>query len=170
MIYRISRDGLSASAQPSMDGNALADQVAHRSEPLAIWKSKMVFETPRLVPGSSIANFNITRSLTALGSIAIEERRRPGRKLMFWLGPGWQTDEAMGPGLFDLFTEISTRLREARINLWEATEWPFFDVHGKALVQIAEFGRVHWSFGELRARGEQVEQHRRVVSRAALRP
>jgi fucose 4-O-acetylase-like acetyltransferase len=39
-----------------------------------------------------------------------------------------------------------------------------------ALVQIGEFGRVHWSFGELRARGEQVEQHRRVVSRAALRP
>jgi VWFA-related protein len=130
MIYRISRDGLSASAQPSMDGNVLANQVAHRSEPLAIWKSKMVFETPRLAPGSSIANFNITRSLTALGSIAIEERRRPGRKLMFWLGPGWQTDAAMGPGLFDLFTEISTRLREARINLWEATEWPFFDVHG----------------------------------------
>jgi VWFA-related protein len=130
MIYRISRDGLSASAQPSMDGNALADQVAHRSEPVAIWKSKMVFETPRMVPGSFIVNFNITRSLTALGSIAIEERRRPGRKLMFWLGPGWQTDAAMGSGLFDLFTEISTRLREARINLWEATEWPSFDVHG----------------------------------------
>jgi hypothetical protein len=40
----------------------------------------------------------------------------------------------------------------------------------RALVQIGELGRVHWSFGELRARGEQVEQHRRVVSRAALRP
>jgi VWFA-related protein len=133
MIYRISRDGLSGSAQPSMDGNALADQVARRSEPVAIWKSKMVFETPHLVPGSSIANFNITRSLTALGSIAIEERRRPGRKVMFWLGPGWQTDAATGSGLFDFFTEISTRLREARINLWEATEWPFIDVHGNPM-------------------------------------
>jgi VWFA-related protein len=140
MIYRISRDGLSASAQPSMDGNALADQVAHRSEPVAIWKSKMVFETPRmgLGLGSSIVNFNVTRSLTALGSIAIEERRRPGRKLMFWLGPGWQTDAAMGPGPFDLFTEISTRLREARINLWEATAWPFRDVHGNP-VPIRDF-------------------------------
>jgi VWFA-related protein len=126
MIYRLSEDGLSESAKPTTDGNALADQVAHRSEPLVIWKSKM------------IANFNITRSLTALGSIAIEERRRPGRKLMFWLGPGWQTDAATGPGLFDLFTEISTRLREARISLWEATEWPFRDVHGNP-VPIHDF-------------------------------
>jgi hypothetical protein len=37
-----------------------------------------------------------------------------------------------------------------------------------ALVQIAEFGRVHWSFGELRTSDEQTEQHRRVVCRAAL--
>jgi VWFA-related protein len=138
MIYRLTKDGLSASAKPSMYGNILADQVAHRSEPLVIWKSKMVFETPRLVPGSSIVNFNITRSLTALGSIAVEERRRPGRKLMFWLGPGWQTDAATGPGLFDLFTELSTRLREARISLWEATEWPFRDVHGNP-VPIQDF-------------------------------
>jgi hypothetical protein len=38
----------------------------------------------------------------------------------------------------------------------------------RALVQIAEFGRVHWSFGELRTSDEQAEQHRRVVCRAAL--
>jgi hypothetical protein len=37
-----------------------------------------------------------------------------------------------------------------------------------ALVQIAEFGRVHWSFGELRTGDEQAEQHGRVVCRAAL--
>jgi hypothetical protein len=37
-----------------------------------------------------------------------------------------------------------------------------------ALVQIAEFGRVHWSFEELRTSDEQAEQHRRVVCRAAL--
>jgi hypothetical protein len=37
-----------------------------------------------------------------------------------------------------------------------------------ALVQIAEFGRVHWSFGELRTSDEQAEPHRKVVCRAAL--
>jgi hypothetical protein len=37
-----------------------------------------------------------------------------------------------------------------------------------ALVQIAEFGRVHWSFGELRTSDEQAEQHRRAVCRPAL--
>ena len=133
MIYRISTDGLSASAQPSIDGNVLAGQVNHRSEPLAIWKTPMVFEPPRPVLGSSIVNLNATRSLVALGSIAIEERRRPGRKLMFWLGPGWQTDAVKGTGLFDLFTEISTRLREARISLWEATEWPSHDGRGNQI-------------------------------------
>jgi VWFA-related protein len=133
MIYRSSKDGLFASAQPSMDGSVLADQVTHRTEPLAIWKTPMDFETPRLLLGNSNVNFDLARSLVALGSIAIEERRRPGRKLMFWLGPGWQTDAAKGAGLFDFFTEISTRLREARISLWEATEWPFHDGGGDPL-------------------------------------
>jgi VWFA-related protein len=133
MIYRIGKDGLSASAQPSMDGNVLADEVTHQTEPLAIWKTPMVLSTLRPLLGNSNVNLNLARSLIALGSIAIEERRRPGRKLMFWLGPGWQTDAAKGTGLFDLFTEISTRLREARISLWEATEWPFHDGGGNPL-------------------------------------
>jgi hypothetical protein len=59
-------------------------------------------------------------SLSSLGSIALAERRRPGRKLMFWLSPGWKAwDNA-----FDEITEFSTRLREARIALWS---WPYPD-------------------------------------------
>ncbi len=30
-------------------------------------------------------------------------------------------------------TESSTRLREARIELWHATEWPAYDPKGKAI-------------------------------------
>jgi hypothetical protein len=42
------------------------------------------------------------------------------------------------------------------------------NVRRVAVVQIGEFGRVQWSFGELRTSDEQAEQHRRVVCRAAL--
>jgi hypothetical protein len=70
-------------------------------------------------------------SLLALGSIAIEERRRPGRKLMFWLGSGWQLKNSKGIGLFAFATELSARLREARIELWSATQWPILDSAGR---------------------------------------
>jgi hypothetical protein len=135
-IYRLAEDGLSASVQPSTDGNLLADEIAHRKEPRWVWKSPEV--------AKNISKFNLARpprllkplhSLLALGSIAIEQRRRPGRKLMFWIGPGWQFEstESRGPGAFDFLTEASTRLREARIALWSATEWPFYDSNGKPL-------------------------------------
>jgi hypothetical protein len=135
-IYRLTEDGLSASARSSTDGNLLADEIAHQKEPRWIWKSPEV--------AKSISKFNLSRgprtlkplhSLLALGSIAIEQRRRPGRKLMLWIGPGWQfeNNESKGPGTFDFLTEVCTRLREARIALWSATEWLFYDSDGKPL-------------------------------------
>lgn len=127
MVYRITRNGPLVCGPPSLDGNQLADQIVHRKQSIAIWRPLAVFETPRVVQGSHILNFKLSRSLVSLGSIAIEARRRPGRKLLFWLGPGWQTERAQALGLFDLFTELSTRLREARISLWQATEWAFYD-------------------------------------------
>ncbi|MGC1297800.1 MAG: VWA domain-containing protein [Alloacidobacterium sp.] len=131
-IYRLTQDGLSASAVPSTDGNALADQIAKGKEPHLIWKTPMVSENLDPIEGGRVTKrkIKIPRSLIALGSIAIEERRRPGRKLMFWLGPGWKIDAKENTGLFDLFTELSTRLREARIDLWMATEWPLYDYSG----------------------------------------
>ncbi len=128
MVYRITRNGPLVCGPPSLAGNQLADQILHRKQAIAIWRPAGVFETPRVVQGSHSLNFKLSRSLISLGSIAIEERRRPGRKLLFWLGPGWQTERAQANSdLFDLFTELSTRLREARISLWEATEWAFND-------------------------------------------
>ena len=54
-------------------------------------------------------------SLDVLGSIAIEERWKPGRKLLLWIGNGWPTTE--NGDSFESITEFSTRLREARIEL-----------------------------------------------------
>jgi VWFA-related protein len=122
-IYRINGEGLSASAQPSIDGNLLADQIAHRREPHVIWKTQMVSESL----ASGAVTSNPLHALIALGSIAIEERRRPGRKLMFWLGPGWTFNALGASGVFDFVTELSTRLREARIDVWSTMESSFYD-------------------------------------------
>jgi VWFA-related protein len=122
-IYRINSEGLSASAQPSTDGNMLADKIAHHREPYMIWKTRMVSESL----ASGAANLDQLHALIALGSIAIEERRRPGRKLMFWLGPGWTFNTLHASGVFDFATELSTRLREARIDVWTTTEPAFYD-------------------------------------------
>jgi VWFA-related protein len=127
-IYRITQDGLSASAQPSLDGNLLADEIAHHSEPRTIWRAQMVSQSiGRLAKDGAL--HSKLQSLVAFGSIAIEERRKPGRKLMFWLSPGWHFENAVGIGAFDFLTELLTRLREARIELWKATEWPYFSAN-----------------------------------------
>jgi VWFA-related protein len=130
-IYRITKDGLSALAQPPLDGNLLAGEIAqHREPPFTIWQAQMVSGSiGRLAKGGAL--HSKLQSLVALGSIAIEERRRPGRKLLFWLGPGWRFDNAAGIGVFDFLTELLTRLREARIELWKATEWPYFSANGQ---------------------------------------
>jgi VWFA-related protein len=129
-IYRISSEGLSGSAEPSWDGNALADEIAQGREPHVIWKPSMVFDDLAGIAVKSKPH----HALLALGSIAIEQRRRPGRKLMFWLGRGWQFKTATESAAFDFVTEFSTRLREARIDLWSATEWPFYDQYGRPLL------------------------------------
>jgi VWFA-related protein len=139
MIYRVSKHGLSASVYTTQwNGDSLADEIGSRREPRTIWKTPPdTHATPRPVSKTTITS-NMTRSLQALGAIAIEERRRPGRKLLFWLGPGWQTNAVRASGLFDAIKEFSTRLREARISLWEATEWLSKDTLGNAL-PISDF-------------------------------
>jgi VWFA-related protein len=146
-IYRISDGKLRGTADTSTDGNFLADVVANRREPRSIGQSLAhptpircigpigcgdgpFFETYDEVGRSTVASDKLPQSLVALGSIAIEERRKPGRKLMFWLGLGWRLNQGKSIGVFDNLTEFSTRLREARIELWRATEWPSYDDNG----------------------------------------
>jgi VWFA-related protein len=129
-IYRIAKEGLSASAQTSLDGNLLADEIAHHREPRTIWRTPMISASIGRLAKDAALDSKL-QSLIALGSIAIEERRRPGRKLMFWLGPGWRFENVVGIGVFDFLTELLTRLREARIELWKATEWPYFSANGQ---------------------------------------
>jgi hypothetical protein len=63
-----------------------------------------------------------TLSLRALGSIAIDQREVRGRKVVVWISPGWPVNG--GDIGFDEATELSTRLREARITLDNVNVWP----------------------------------------------
>jgi VWFA-related protein len=126
-IYRIRRDGTWTGSHSSADGNALAEEIAHQSAPHVSWKKPNVSVHASPFMNGKPINLNVTVSLEVLGSIAIEERRRPGRKLLFWLGPGWQIDRPIKGELIQRSIELSIRLREARIAIWEATEWSSSD-------------------------------------------
>jgi hypothetical protein len=71
-------------------------------------------------------DFRNQLSLEDLGTLILEERRKPGRKLMVWLGGGWPVSGCnQCIDSFDWVTEYSARLREARIALFSATSWPY---------------------------------------------
>ncbi len=141
MIYRLTQDGLFAIPHASMDGNELAQEIDQPASQRQIWSPSAIKNGIQInvkVNGASHdAVVKATRaareaddSLIALGSISIEERRRPGRKLMFWLGNGWPIENGKAAGLADFSTELLTRMREAHINLWSALE--SYDMSGVA--------------------------------------
>jgi len=133
MIYRLTSDGLFATPQPSMDGNELADEIENPRRQRQIWSPPRIAKDIVKISKGDDVLLRITHSLVALGSIAIEERRRPGRKLLYWIGNGWPIENRKAAGLSDLSIELLTRMREARINLWSALEWSFFDASGNAV-------------------------------------
>jgi VWFA-related protein len=116
-IYRVSDAGLSGTAAPSTDGNALAEEIARKDGLREVPMEKVDL----LLQNSSFQNQVINRhsALRALGSIALIERRKPGRKLLVWVG----YTPSVGENSFEWITEFSTRLREARIALFGVTFW-----------------------------------------------
>jgi VWFA-related protein len=86
-VFWFSRSGLRATLQPSMDASELATAVA-RDLP----RSRTVWQIPPEDPNAltAPARFVLWRqSLRALYSIAIEQRDKPGRKVLLWMGFGW---------------------------------------------------------------------------------
>jgi VWFA-related protein len=64
--------------------------------------------------------------MDALQSIAGREAKRPGRKLILWVSPGWPLlsgpevllDRKQEEQIFDTIVTISTKLRQARITVY----------------------------------------------------
>jgi VWFA-related protein len=122
-VYWFTTTGLYASANPTTDGSALADDVAHDHPPRELWTiprnrdPHMTAEALRYVLWD--------RALQTVYTIAIERRYKPGRKVLVWMGFGWpprgpleQRDTA-----FTSLVELSTRIREARMVICQVTPW-----------------------------------------------
>ena len=143
-VYRLAMGSLSVTPQPSTDGNALAEELSRKN---GLNKTLLDQDNDKLgehltslgqslEPSASLhpqrPPLHSLLTLKALGSIVLEERRKPGRKLLVWLGYGAPLDAEIGDDLgslsrqetrFDWITEFSTRIREARISLCGVTFW-----------------------------------------------
>ncbi len=121
-IYTVLETGFWQVAEASSDGNKLAAQVAHNNEVALIRRFGGNLRGGVVASSGSSPSLE---ALQALGEIATAERRKPGRKLLLWVGPG----SGVGSGAFaegsspkdHTFYAIgwfSTLLREARIALY----------------------------------------------------
>ena len=128
-IFGLSDAGFWTLAQPSSDKNALAAEVS---------SNKLVFIRRHQLLGNGTGEFVDSgredpaglQALKALGEIATAEKRKPGRKLLVWVGPGWGIGSGveftnLGPDnaqarqvTFNTIYWFSALLREARISLY----------------------------------------------------
>jgi VWFA-related protein len=116
-IFLLRDAGLQALRPPSTDGNELAAAVGKMATSLAI-------NTNATGANGDIEKYN--ESIHAISSVAAYEKKRPGRKLLLWIGPGWPllnsphfqvTTDTMKQ-FFKSIVELSTDLREARVNVY----------------------------------------------------
>lgn len=148
-VYRVSTDKLYASIPYSSDGDALATVIASGTGMREIWTLRPVLLTRgpadeiELRPGGIVPALPhetlqlgpIPTALKALGAVTIEQRRIPGRKLLIWIGPGWRVDQKTIKDVSDAISEVSTRMREARIELSVANRWMGREVKTLALTE-----------------------------------
>jgi VWFA-related protein len=120
-VYQLSETGLWTVSKSSMDGNALAREIEHNDFTL-VRRNAAGPRGPMYPRGRFVDP--IEYALKALGQIATDERRQPGRKLLIWVGPGC----CMGTGgidgmtidsnLFGTICWFSTLLREAHLAVY----------------------------------------------------
>ena len=152
-ILSLVETGLWQVAETSNDGITLAERVAHNS------KVRLIRPFQSTVPGEIPRPNNFDRPLSqqaleALGEVATAERRKPGRKLMLWVGPGWGMGtgtyaEGTGPRSRTFYTIywFSALLREARLVLYsfsvretdQHSDFYLGYLHGVESVQKASF-------------------------------
>lgn len=113
----LSDAGIRFQPRPSTDGNAIASVVEGI-------KGSVSTINPAMGGGGYVERFQ--RSAKAMDNIAQNEARKPGRKLLIWVGPGWPMLSRPADGYSDKeqrrnfanIIELTTALREARITAY----------------------------------------------------
>ncbi len=118
-VFVFASEGLRVQPAPSKDGNALADAI---NTSVGTVRSR----------GSAAGVYGLAEqfqsSVQTLNSIAENEKHKPGRKMVIWLGNGWpllnerqfeavKTNE-LERQYFDDILRLSKGLREARMSLY----------------------------------------------------
>jgi VWFA-related protein len=116
-IMLLTETGLRVQPQPTTDGNALVT---------VLNKIAASVHTLTSAAGSEGKIERFEKSAKALALIADNEAKRPGRKVLLWIGPGWPQlrDEDLGYSKrnrqlnFDSLVAILTKLREGRVQIF----------------------------------------------------
>jgi len=119
-VAQLTDAGLRVQSRPSIDGDAIASVAAAIKEHVSTINPAMGGE-------GWVERFQ--RSARAMDNIAQNELKRPGRKLVIWVGPGWPMLNRPSDGYterqqrrnFHSIVEISTALREARITMYSVS-------------------------------------------------
>ena len=116
-IAVFSSEGLRIQPRPSNDGNALA---------AVLGQADASIQTVGSAAGSYGELERFQLSVRTLTAIAENEAKKPGMKMLNWIGPGWPmlvgsnfaSSAQDRQRIFDVIVELSTRLREAHIALY----------------------------------------------------
>ena len=127
-IALLTHAGLQMQKRPSVDGTALLSILG----PI---KSDAATVDQRLGGFSTFDKFLL--SVQQLDRLAGVESKKPGRKLLIWMGPGWRTrynsafkgrDRQL---LFNTIVQVTNRLREARVAVYNvSSDNPITNVDG----------------------------------------
>jgi VWFA-related protein len=98
------------------DGNGLAEALDHFTLGLRTIRRSSQWE----------ASDRFQLSLTALNELAAQEAKLPGRKMLFWVSPGWpllsgpnvHLDGRQTNQIFSSVVNLSTQLRQSRVTLY----------------------------------------------------
>ena len=113
----LTEKGLQIMPHPSTDGNAIAGVVDQMKGHVSSINAAM---------GGDGWVERFQRSTRALDDIAQNEQKKPGRKLLIWVGPGWPMlnrpsddyTEKQQRRNFDFIVEVSTALRQAHLAVY----------------------------------------------------
>jgi hypothetical protein len=126
-------DGVYMTAFPTADGNSLAQDIASSRVIPTSWKFHLGPQPGVGLQAGSTPQVDVTfrddlwiEVLRTVYALALKWRDQPGRKALLWVGYGWsirgELNSSGGP--FPILVELSTRIREARMVIYDISPWP----------------------------------------------